>query len=329
MTLRLALLGVWHVHAIHHLQDATRHPQAEIVAVWDSNAAAGARFAAEHGLDFVADLDLLLSRREIAAVVVDTATVEHPWVIARAIAHHKHVFTEKVLAIQTGDAIALVEAAREAGVILRVSLQRLREAAMQTVSQLIAGGRIGRVRSSRVRVSHHGALGAPWIPAHFFRRDQAGGGALIDLGAHPVYLGMVFHGATPSRVSAFSVHSTGLEVEDNASALLQYPDGAIGVAQTSFVAPFFSQAVEVEGTEGTLIVEPGTQRVLLREAGAAAQWVEQPLCEPLPPTFDQFVAAVTTDDADPAHLKMAVDVTRVLEAAYRSAAEGRVQEIHP
>ncbi len=329
MTLKLALLGVWHVHAVHHLQDAVRHAATQLAVVWDSDAAAGARFAAEHGLEFVAVLEQVLERRDIDAVVVDTATVEHPHVIGRAIACGKHVFTEKVLAIRTEDAVALVDAARAAGVVLRVSLQRLREAPMQTVAQLIRQGRLGRVRSSRVRVSHHGALGVPWIPRHFFSRDQAGGGALIDLGAHPVYLGMTFHGAAPWRVSACLAHDTGLEVEDNASALLEYPDGGIGVAQTSFVAPFFSQTVEVEGTEATVIVEPlfpGTQGVLLRSAGTT-QWVPQPLCDPLPPTFDQFVSAVAARDHDPEHLQMAVAVTRVLQAAYRSAAFGQAQEI--
>ena len=327
MKLKLALLGVWHVHAVHHLQDAIRHPQAGIVAVWDSDAAAGARFGAAHGLEFVADLEALLARPGIDGVVVDTATTEHPHVIGRAIACGKHVFTEKVLAVTTADALALVAAARVEGVILRVSLQRLREAPMQTVRHLIAEGVVGAVRSTRIRVSHHGALGVPWIPPHFFRRDQAGGGALIDLGAHPIYLGMLFHRAMPLRVSAFTAHTTGLEVEDNAVALLGYPGGAMGVAETSFVAAFFSQAVEVAGTEGTLVVEAGSQRVLLRRAGTDTQWVEQKQRDPLPATFDQFVAAVRAGDPDPQHLQLAVAVTRVIEAAYRSAASGQAEVI--
>lgn len=321
MTIKLALLGTWHVHAIHHLQDSRANPQAEIVVVWDSNAERGKAFAAEHGVPFEPDLVIILARDDISAVVVDTATVEHPTVIGAALDAGKHVFTEKVLALETGDAEQLVERARSKGLILRVSLQRLREAPIQTVKTLLDAGAIGTVTGSRIRYAHHGAVGTPWIPAHFFNAAEAGGGAIIDLGAHGFYLGMYFHGSRPLSIQTLATQVSEIGVEDNTVSILAYPDGVIAVAETSFVAGFFGYSIEVTGTGGSISVNPADGRVMLRKAGADA-WQEQPLVGALPTTLDQFIAIIGGAPQDPEHLETSIWLTKVARAAYLSAGTG-------
>ena len=322
MSIKLALLGAWHVHAIHHLQDSTANPETEVVVVWDPDTARGAAFAEQHGLVFEPDLALILARADIEAVIVDTATRDHPEVIGAAIAAGKHVFTEKLLAIRASDAKALADAAERAGVVLHVSLQRMIEAPIQTVKQLIDAGSVGRITATRIRYAHHGAVGTPWIPKHFFNVDEAGGGALIDLGAHPIYLGMLFHDAQPQSIRSVIAHVANVGVEDNVASLLTYPDGAISVAEASFVAGFFAFSIEITGTRGTISVGPTDQRVMLRRAGAA-EWVEQETASALPSTFDQFIAAVQAGQRDGVHLRTAVNLTRVIEAAYRSSETGQ------
>ena len=51
-TKKLALLGVWHVHARHHLDWSRSKPGSEIDVVWERDAEAGGRFATAHGLRF-------------------------------------------------------------------------------------------------------------------------------------------------------------------------------------------------------------------------------------------------------------------------------------
>ncbi len=321
MTIKLALLGTWHVHAIHHLQDSRANPDAEIVVVWDSNPDRGADFAAEHGLVFEPDLTLVLGRDDIAAVVVDTATADHPVIIGAALDAGKHVFTEKVLALETADAEQLVDKARTKGLILRVSLQRLVEAPIQTIKALLAADAIGRVTSSRIRYAHHGAVGTPWIPAHFFNAADAGGGAIIDLGAHGFYLGMYFHGARPLSIQTLAMQVSSVGVEDNTVSVLSYPEGVLAVAETSFVSGFFGYSIEVHGTGGSICVGPGDGRVMLRRAGTDA-WEEQPLAAPLPKTLDQFIAIIGGAAQDPEHLETSIWLTRIARAAYLSASTG-------
>jgi 1,5-anhydro-D-fructose reductase (1,5-anhydro-D-mannitol-forming) len=321
MSIKLALLGAWHVHAIHHLQDSMANPDTEVVVVWDRVAERGQAFADQHGIAFEADLDAVLSRSDIKAVIVDTATSEHPQVIGAAIKAGKHVFAEKLLAIRPTDAQALVRAAADAGIVLRVSLQRLIEAPIQTAKRLVDAGAVGRITATRIRYAHHGALGTPWIPKHFFNRDDAGGGAMIDLGAHPIYLGMLFHDARPQSIRSVASEVANVGVDDNVASLLAYPDGAISVAEASFVAGFFSYSIEITGTRGTISIGPSDPRVMLRRADSP-QWVEQELAPALPSTFDQFIAEMQTGKQDADHAHTAIELTRVIEAAYRSIETG-------
>ena len=67
------------------------------------------------------------------------------------------------------------------------------------------------------------------------RRETAIGGALTDLGCHPVYLTQLFLGPAAGSVAAIYTSTTGRGVEDNAVVTIAYPNGAIGVTEASFV----------------------------------------------------------------------------------------------
>lgn len=325
MTIRIAQLGTWHVHARHHVEDARRHPATEPVVVWDDRPGAAAAFGSEVGLDADDDLARVLARADVDAVVVDTATTAHPAVIGAALAAGKHVFSEKVLATTGADVRDLVGRAAAAGRVLGVSLPRLSDPAVRTAARLVADGAIGRITGSRFRYAHHGAVGTPWIPEHFFDPAQTGGGALIDLGAHPVYLALLFHGRTPERVSATLQHVTGRAVEDNGALVMDFGD-SISVAEVSMVGSHLGSSFELSGTEGSIASIPGGDGVLLKR-GATGAWTEQAPQPAQPDPFVQWVDLVLAGSSDPAHLETVVAVTDVLEAGYRAASEGRATRV--
>jgi predicted dehydrogenase len=81
----------------------------------------------------------------------------------------------------------------------------------------------------------------------FYDPADAVGGALSDLGCHPVYLTQLFLGARPATVSATYASFTKRQVEDQAVVTLGYPGGAIGVIETGFLSrdPF---TIKMRGT---------------------------------------------------------------------------------
>ena len=253
----VAILSFWHVHAEDYAAEATRHPEARIVAVWDEEPERGRAAAARHGAAFHTRLEDVLARDDVDGVVVTTPTAAHREVIEAAARAGKHVFTEKVLARTGREAEAIAATAERTGVALTVSLPRLSAGYARAIKGEIGQGRLGQVTLVRVRIAHTGAVPTAkdpegWLPARFFDPDEAGGGTLIDLGCHPMYLLRWFLGM-PESISASYGHVTGRAVEDNAVAALRYPDGALGVVESSFVAGTSFFAVEVHGTEGSLL----------------------------------------------------------------------------
>jgi predicted dehydrogenase len=127
----------------------------------------------------------------------------------------------------------------EAGVTFVVSLPRLYAGYTHAIKKVLAGGEIGEPTYLRVRVSHDGALPSEesplgWLPERFFDPRQSAGGVTIDFGAHPLYLLAHLLGM-PEEVSAAYGRFTGRAVEDHSVVAMGYPNGALGVAEASFL----------------------------------------------------------------------------------------------
>ena len=318
------MLGFWHVHAADYAEEAQDHSATEIVAAWDEDAARGAARAAELGVPHLDDLGELLARSDVDGVIVTTRTSAHPEVITAAAKAGKHVFTEKVLALKPVEARQIVDAIDLAGVKLTVSLPRLTHGYTVAIREVVASGRLGEVTQVRCRLSHDGAVGRRWLPAQFFDPDDAGGGALVDLGCHPLYLTRLFLGGMPESVSAVFGHVTGHAVDDNAVAVLRHRTGALGIAETGFVNPSSPFTIEVHGTKGSLLYGTPESRLLVGDTGRGddAAWSELPVPESGPSPFEQWVTHILEDTSATENISLALDLTTLVDAATRSAASG-------
>lgn len=325
-TIGVGVVGFWHVHADDYAREATAHPGTRLVAAWDPDVERGGEGAERLGAEQAESLDELLARPDLAAITVTTATNEHTDVIARAIAAGKHVFTEKLLAPTVAESLALVEAAREAGVALVVSLPRLAEPFVVTASRLVEEGALGDLTYARVRVAHDGWLGG-WLPERFADPVAAIGGAFADLGCHPAYLVQHFLGAQPAQITAAYGHVTGRAVEDNAVVVAVYPGGALGVAEASFVTTPGASALELRGTEASLLFGFGQEAMIAKGGRFGDEWTPVPLDEAAISPFALWVDAIRGAAHTTRNLQTAVDLTRFVDAANSSAAAGRAVAI--
>ena len=328
--IRIGLLGFWHVHARDYAAEAAAHPDAEIVAAWDDDPARGAAGAAKLDVPFIADLETLLARPDIDGVVVTTRTSAHPAVIVAAAAAGKHVFTEKVLALTPGEAGVIVDAVDRAGVTLVVSLPRLTDGYTLAIREILASGALGDVTQVRCRLAHDGALGRAWLPDWFFDPDEAGGGALVDLGCHPLYLTRLFLGRMPVAVTAAYGHVTDRPVDDNAVVTLRDRSGAIGVAETGFVTAVSPFSIEIHGTAGSLLFGGPEPKLLVGTVvDGERRWTEHPVPDPGPTPFQQWVGHVQDGTVAAENVALALDLTRLVAAANRAAASGTTIAIEP
>ncbi len=316
---RVAVLGFWHVHAEGYAAEVREATGAELAAVWDSEEDRGREGAELVGAPFRADLDELLGSDDIDAVVITAETNAHTDVISRALAAGKHVFTEKLLAPTVEECERLLQQAEDAGLALVVSLPFLAERMTSGVRELVDSGALGQLTYVRVRMAHDGWVHG-WLPERFADPVTAIGGALSDLGCHPLYLVQHLLGAEPSSVGATYTRVTGRNVEDNAVVTLAYDDGAIGVAEASFVTTPGAFALEVRGTEGSLLYGFGREALIGKGGSLGEQWTEVELPAPAETPMAQWLRRIRTGDADAGNGAAAVALTRLVQTANRAAA---------
>ncbi len=318
--IRIGMLSYWHVHAEDYTRQVLGNPHTEVAAIWDEDAERGKAIAVKYGVPFLASLDELLARSDIDAVVVDAPTNLHREVMVKAAGAGKHIFTEKVVAPTYAEVRDILQAVREAGVKLSVSLPWLYKNMTKAIQAVIAEGSLGRLTQARARLSHNGGI-ANWLPEHFYSLEQCAGGALIDLGCHPMYLVRRVLGL-PESVSATYGYVTGREVEDNAVAVLKYPSGAIGIVEAGFVNSHSPFSIEVHGTEGTLLFGFSDDKLNVRSnRGGGWKQIELPREDPM--AFDQWVDHILNGTEATDNVEIAVDLTRLMEAANLSAKSGR------
>jgi 1,5-anhydro-D-fructose reductase (1,5-anhydro-D-mannitol-forming) len=320
--IRVAMLSFWHVHAGGYARNAAQHPDTTITAVWDEEPERGKVEADKLGVPFHESLDEVLARPDVDAVIVDAPTNRHPEVIGKAARAGKHIFTEKVLALTTRECEDILADVEQAGVVLTLSLPRVYDGYTQAIRTVLSEGSLGDITLVRVRLSHGGSVGEGWLPEHFYNAEQCGGGAMIDLGAHPMYLNRLFFGALPESVSASYGHVTGRGVEDNAIAVLRYGNGALGLAETGFVNNHSPFTIEVHGTHGSLLYGTPESKLLVRSPAYAdgKEWTEVTVPEPLPSAFQQWVKHIQEGTRATENVQLGVDLTRLMEAANHSVA---------
>ncbi|WP_223067263.1 Gfo/Idh/MocA family protein [Paenibacillus caui] len=324
-SIRIGKISYWHVHAWDYTNEALAHPDTGIVAVWDEDPARGQEEAGKLGVPFYASLDEMLAS-DIDAVIVSAPTRMHREVMTKAARAGKHIFTEKVLAPTLREANDILDEVQKNGVKLMVSLPRLNDGYTLAIQDVLAEGLLGRITQTRVRLSHNGAI-AGWLPEHFYSLEDYCGGALIDLGCHPIYLNLLFLGEAPEEVSAQFGYVTGKQVEDNAVVLLQTKSGAVGIAETGFVNSFSPFTIEVHGTEGSLLYGTPEAKLLLvtslKGEEFAGKWQELPIPPNRENAFEQWVGHIHNGTLAEENIRLALDLTKLMEASNRSAREHR------
>ncbi len=317
--MKVAMLGTWHVHAAEYAESVNKDPRAELVAIWDADSEKGTAFAKEHGGKYVSDIKEILSDKEIDSVAICTATNEHYDIIIMAAEAGKNIFTEKVLAFTTAEAQDIKKAIDDAGKTFTISYPHRTWPKLRFAKETLESGKLGQITYARVRNVHNGAS-AGWLPPHFYDKAQCGGGAMMDLGAHPMYtLGWLL--GEPKSILSMFTQVMGKGVEDNAVSVIEFANGAIGVSETGFVSQDNLYTLEISGTKGALMVHGDDVSYCCDETGNKWQKAENLPEEQKLPIY-QWIDAVNDGTTAPFGTDEAVMLTKFMEGAYKSFESG-------
>lgn len=316
--MKTAILGTWHVHTEEYTRAILANPQAEAAAIWDSDIARGKAFAEKLGVPFTDDLDSILNDASIDSVVVCSATCDHPELLTKAANAGKNIFTEKVLTIGVEDAEKVAAAVKAAGKVFTISYPHRTFPTLRAAKALLDSGKLGTVTYARVRNVHNGSS-ADWLPPHFYDKAQCGGGAMMDLGAHPMYT-LYWLLGEPKTITSTFTEVTHRGVEDNAVSVIEFANGAIGVSETGFVSECNPYTLEISGTDGAMMIHG--ESVQWGGKATGGKWVDLELPEKIQLPIDQWVDAVTNGTPSPFTIDEAVMLTRLMDGAYKSFESG-------
>ncbi|MCC7491531.1 MAG: Gfo/Idh/MocA family oxidoreductase [Fimbriimonadaceae bacterium] len=316
----------------------------ELVAVADVSGEVARGAAEKFGVKHVyTDYTKLLERDDIDVVSVCTPNLYHHEPTIAALQAKKHVLVEKPLADTVAHGEAMVAAAAANGRKLMCGLNRRFDGETQAVKKLIDEGRVGEIYWARAQ-----ALRRRGIPGWgvFIDKAKQGGGPLIDIGVHVLDTTLYLMGyPKPVAVSGATYTKFGhrpdvlglmgqwdhtrFTVEDFATALVRFENGATVMVESSFAANLPSDLYNstLLGDLGGVTVHPPR---LYTESSMQ-------LLEVVPTSYTQvkshhkevelFLKCILDDGPVPVPGEEALDCLRILDGIYRSAEAGREVEI--
>jgi Predicted dehydrogenases and related proteins len=253
---RVGIIGCGNVALRYHIPAYLSMPDRfRIVAVADPSPKQleAAREAADLDADdALRDPMALIARDDIDVVAVCSPHHLRRAHLEAAAAASKHIISEKPLASTPADALAAVEAAEKAGVLLGIIHNYLMLPEVVKAIELIHDGRIGTVRTAVIDFQGvPDGEGAAGFQPRWRHELASGGGVLMDM-LHAVYLGETLLGAEYQSASAFvDSHLEGDQVES--VALCRF-ETAESVALVNVAWGLGPGGFSVTGDQGRIVV---------------------------------------------------------------------------
>lgn len=322
----------------HHCRSVRDVDGASLVAVCDLQVDRAEAYRDEFGAAAFSDYRRMLTDHpEIDTVVVATPSGMHfEHAIELMVEHGRNVIVEKPTFMRPSQVAEAYDTARRHGVQLFAIFQNRYNHAVQRVRAGIDSGELGSVRAAAVRVrwcrpQRYYDL-APWRGT--FAMD---GGCLTNQGIHHVDLLRTLGGEVSRVCSTHRTMGAEIEVEDLATAVLEFESGALGTLEVTTAARHEDYEASV-----SLVCENGLAQI----GGIAVN--ELQVYSPDPDACDrhsedfsgniygkghlkayrEIVAALRGDDPYPIPEADVASTIRLLNAFYVSAESGRWVDVN-
>ena len=319
---------------------------AELVAVMEINEELAEKCRAKWDCSkaYTNEADLLADP-DIDAVYIASPVVHHARQAMAAADAGKHILIEKPLAITAEEGQKVVDYCAAKGVKMAAGLMMRFGAYVQAMKAAIAEGKIGKPVSAYSQFT----CWYPDMPGNWRQnKKDGGGGCLMDMGVHCIDLLQYILGSEVNEVAAFhDTMSFSYEVEDSSTVMLRMANGCQCVVQTNFNVPDEAAKwrIEMFGDQGRLLgnnvigqIDGGELHAMfLGEQGGynATQDTNEAVGAAIEVAFGNmytrevtsFSDSILNDSPVEVPATQAVQVQRVMEAAYRSAENGTVEKL--
>lgn len=350
---RIGIIGCGGIANNKHMPALHRLPDVELVAFCDIIVERAEKAAKEYGIEgakVYEDYKELLKDETIDAVHVLTPNREHSFITVDALEAGKHVMCEKPMAINTEEAQKMLDAAKRTGKKLTIGYQNRYRPDSWYLKRACDNGDLGEIYYAKAHAIRRRAVPTWGV---FLNEEEQGGGPLIDIGTHALDLtlwtmnnyepkmvvGSVYKKLGDQRESGNAWGDWDPEeftVEDSAFGYIVMKDGATIVLESSWAL----NSLDVDEAKTSLCgtkagadmkgglrinkVQYGKQVVenVNLEAGGVA-FFDGGAANPEDIEARMWINAVKNDTDVVVKPEQAIVVTKILEAIYQSAREGK------
>lgn len=343
--LRIGVIGAGWAARVVHLPGFRAAGQ-RMAAICDLDPKPARALAAQYDIPHVySDWREMLASERFDAVSVCVPNRFHRELVLASLEAGAHVLCEKPLAVTAAEAREMFAAAARHGRILMAAQSFRFDGGPRAIHRVVQAGHLGEIYYAEATAMRR--MGIPtW--GTFHQSSQSAGGALLDIGVHMLDLAVWLMGnPEPVRVSASIQRRFGhrpeiartfrnawdperFDVEDFAVALVRFANGATLIVRSAWAAHIEKQVFNVTlcGDEAEATTHPPV--IYRTREGIPA---DERLQVGETHMYERVIAhwvRVLRGESEPA-VKPAetINVQRILDAAYRSAEEGREVSVEP
>lgn len=329
-SLKIAIIGAGAITQVAHLPVVRKLKGVEVVAICDTDLPKARALAERFQVrDAYSDIEEVLEYEKLDAIAICTPNHLHEPHVSAAITRGVHVLVERPLALTAAGAQRILRQADRRDAVLMVGMNHRYRSDVQIVRSFVQSGELGKVDS--VRGSWHVFRPSRAQLGWRQRRDESGGGAMLDLGHAILDLGFwLANNPVPIRVSA-SLHGAegNRGVEQSGSALVLCEGGCSIFVDVTWhhIGEGERFGLGLRATKGTAGINPlhvwkELHGVPTDVAPTGAIGRENAFTASYRAEWAHFVA-VLRGEAKPFDNQEQVVLHRVLDAIYKSAAEGK------
>ena len=257
----------------------------------------------------------------------------------------KHVLIEKPLARNSIEGQEILDSEKSSNKKIFYCENNMYAPSFSKVKEVIEERAIGRIYMGRGKEQHSGPH-SKW----FYKKEESGGGALLDLGIHDAACLVWYLNCDVSEVFCQTrtiVPNRGefgtCEVEDNATGILYFENDAQVIIEESWTAPGgYDMRFELFGTEGQVKVAPTFSNLVsiysengygyaVEKAGTTKGWTFPVPSEAwnfgYPQEIAHFVNCIINDEDTITNGSYGLKILKIIETMYKSAKTKKIEEV--
>ncbi len=342
-----------------HLKGYKRLPNVEVVALAGFEEEKLASLGKTYEVpNLYRNYEELLACDGLDAISIGVPNYLHAPIAIAALEQGRHVLCEKPLARSGAEAEEIVQAAIKANRVLQVVFNYRTRGDVQVLKRYIDEGSLGHIYYAKAYWVRRRGIPGGTMGSWFINKEMAGGGPLIDLGVHMLDMALYLLGepdvttVSASTYDELGKHGQGMnknskkygagssfEVEDLATAFLRLSTGGTLLLETSWATHSSASddfGIVLYGTEGGAEIRvknygwEDTLRIYTDVADVPAEI--HPKVYPgegHQQVVREFIAAITNGNWSLHNGSEGLRRSRIIDACYSSAQQGREVVMNP